>query len=116
MWEPSQCSIDAELLTTLAVAFASFRAEDDELTPEQRRQLLDHLESVNSASKSIDAMSDWYTVVNRPAGRLEWQAALRLDGVLGGGVSARLTTPVDTWETSMGSWRLRWLSSLTLPV
>ena len=68
------------------------------MTPEQRRQLLDHLERVNSASKSIDAMSDWYTVSNRRTGTLGWQAALKLDGVLGGGVSARLTTSVDTWE------------------
>ena len=43
-------------------------------------------------------MSKWYLVQNRPAGRLEWQAGLRLEGVLGGGVSARLATPADAWD------------------
>lgn len=71
------------------------------MTPEQRAQLLEHLDNVNSASKSIDAMSDWYMVLNRPTGRLEWQAALKLNGVLGGGVSARFATPVDAWDADI---------------
>jgi hypothetical protein len=74
---------------------------EENLSPEQQRQLLDHLDHVNSASKSIDAMSNWYTVFNRPAGRFEWQAALKLGGTLGGGVSARLATPVDAWEADV---------------
>lgn len=71
------------------------------LTPEQRKQLVDHLDHVNAASKSIDAMSQWYKVLNRPTGKLEWQAALKLDGFLGGGVSVLFSTPVDTWEADV---------------
>jgi hypothetical protein len=71
------------------------------LTPEQQEQLFRHLDNVNAAAKSVDSMSDWYTVFNRPTGRLEWQAALRMGGVLGGGVSARLTTPTEAWEADI---------------
>jgi hypothetical protein len=73
----------------------------DALTPEQRRQLLEHFDHVNGSEKTIDAMTPWYKVLNRPTGRLEWQAALRLGGVLGGGTSVRFATPVDAWENDV---------------
>lgn len=71
------------------------------MTPEQRRQLFEHLDRVVAASKSLDAMSEWYKVLNRPTGKLEWQAALKLDGFLGGGVSVLFSTPVDAWEADV---------------
>lgn len=46
-------------------------------------------------------MSQWYKVLNRPTGKLEWQAALKLGGVLGGGVSARFSTPIDAWDADV---------------
>lgn len=72
--------------------------EERFVTPEQGLKLLQHLEKVNEAPKSVDAFSDWYLVQNRPSGKLEWHAALRVSGQLGGGVAARLATPVDVWE------------------
>lgn len=35
---------------------------------------------------------------DRLSGRLFWFTAIKLNGYLGGGVSARFTNPVDTWE------------------
>lgn len=68
------------------------------MTSELHQQALERLETVSDADKSIDALTDWYKVLNRPTGKLQWQAALKLNGVLGGGVSAILSTPIDVWE------------------
>lgn len=68
------------------------------MTPEQYRQIFERLDAVNEADKSIDALTDWYITLNRPTGKLQWQAALKLNGRLGGGVSATLSTPIDVWE------------------
>jgi hypothetical protein len=73
----------------------------DGVNTEQADRIRARLQEVNDAPKTLDFMSEWETVLNRPSGKLQWQTALRLNGVLGGGVSALLCTPVDAWESDV---------------
>lgn len=64
----------------------------------QAEQLLARLEAVSSCDKTFDATEKWVEIHEREAGRLIFRVALRLNGVLGGGVYARLTTPKLGWD------------------
>ncbi len=61
-------------------------------------QILDRLRTIDEARKSFDVKPQWVTTQNRSTQRLTLNVALRLDGILRGGVSILLATPVDAWE------------------
>lgn len=68
------------------------------MTPELIDRIFDHLDFVDRTPKEVDSISDWELITHRPSGTLQWQAAVRLSGMLGGGVSIRFSTPVNGWE------------------
>lgn len=68
------------------------------MTPKEQERLISQLDEVDRAPKTLDAMADWEQKWDRPSGTLMWHTALRLGGVLGGGVSARLKTPLAAWD------------------
>jgi hypothetical protein len=59
---------------------------------------LDRLRFIAEAKKSFDSEPAWSPVPSRLSSRLSLVVALRLDGILRGGVSLRLETPLDVWE------------------
>lgn len=71
------------------------------MTPDQVDRFFNHLDHVDAASKELDALPTWELVTHRPSGNLLWQAAVRLNGRLGGGASILLSTPVGVWENDL---------------
>jgi len=71
------------------------------LTPEQLQRFFEHLDMVNDAEKELDSVPKWEKLFHRPTGTLQWTASVRLNGRLGGGASARLNTPLNTWERNV---------------
>ena len=61
-------------------------------------EILHRLREVAEARKSFDAPPKWVISQNRRTDRLNLITAIRLNGVLFGGVSIRLVTPADAWE------------------
>lgn len=53
---------------------------------------------VDASPKSLDSVSSWVLLTDRPSGVLQWNASVRLSGTLGGGVSARFKTPAAVWN------------------
>jgi len=68
------------------------------MNQEQSLRFFQHLDYVYNAQKEIDSIPEWRLKTDRQSGRLTWLAAVKLNGVLGGGVSVRIATPVDVWE------------------
>jgi len=68
------------------------------MNQEQRARFFEHLDYVHNAEKELDSIPEWTLKPDRQRGRLTWFAAVKLNGVLGGGVSVRITTPADVWE------------------
>lgn len=60
--------------------------------------IIDRLRFVADTKKSFDSEPTWRSAPNRSSDRLTLVVALRLQGVLRGGVSIRLATPRDVWE------------------
>jgi len=65
---------------------------------EQVARFFEHLDKVHDAQKEIDSIPQWELKPDRQRGRLTWLAAVKLNGILGGGVSVRIVTPADMWE------------------
>jgi hypothetical protein len=59
---------------------------------------LDRLRFIAEAKKSFDSTPSWIEVPSRLSTRLSLVVALRLNGILRGGVSLRIITPSDAWE------------------
>ncbi|WJR67185.1 hypothetical protein QTA58_00120 [Neorhizobium sp. CSC1952] len=59
---------------------------------------MERLTEIDAAPKTLDSLPEWALVTSRPSGKLYWTAAVRLNGILGGGVSIRFATPADVWE------------------
>ena len=68
------------------------------MDPAQSHPILDRLRWIADAKKGFDAKPTWTTIEHRASARLDLVVALRLGGVLRGGVSMRLQTPRDVWE------------------
>lgn len=64
----------------------------------QNEQILEFLETVSRAEKSFDSLPAWEEYKDRTSGKLRYATAIQLNGVLGGGISIRITTPKETWE------------------
>src|SRR5580692_12931750 len=60
--------------------------------------ILDRRRFIAEAKKSFDSKPNWETVKHRLSNRLSLIVALRLNRVLRGGVSIRISTPSDVWE------------------
>lgn len=67
----------------------------------QIQELLTRLYDANLTSKTLDETPRWEKVRDRQSVKLEYRAALRMDGNLGGGVSVRLQTPENGWEDDL---------------
>lgn len=61
-------------------------------------EILERLKFVADARKSFDTVPKWEPIPYRSGRLLILVVALRLDGILRGGVQLRLKTPEDTWE------------------
>ncbi|MGY5779061.1 hypothetical protein [Rhizobium sp. LEGMi135b] len=64
----------------------------------EEEAIISRLAEIDAAPKSLDSFPEWNLVMSRPAGKLYWTSAVRLSGVLGGGVSVRFATPADVWD------------------
>ena len=60
--------------------------------------ILDRLRFIAEATKTFDANPMWEEVPSRLSPRLSLVVAIRLDGILRGGVSLRFATPKHMWE------------------
>jgi len=60
--------------------------------------ILDRLRFIAEAKKAFDSKPIWKKEKYRSSIRLSLIVALRLNGVLRGGVSIRISTPSDVWE------------------
>ncbi|WP_376710355.1 hypothetical protein [Pseudochrobactrum lubricantis] len=61
-------------------------------------QIFNFLDTVNKSEKTFDDFSKWDEYTDRSSGKLRYVTAIQLNGILGGGVSIRITTPKETWE------------------
>ena len=68
------------------------------MTTLQAGPIIARLRYIAEAKKSFDAIAKWELTRNRSSHRLSLVVALRLNGILRGGVSIRLATPSDAWE------------------
>lgn len=69
------------------------------MDPEFEAQILEQLAAVCAADKAFDSPVDWIAVKdNRGQERLYLRGALRLGGILGGGVTLFISTPRYDWE------------------
>lgn len=71
------------------------------VTQAEEDAIINRLVEINDATKTLDSFPEWELVPNRTNGKLYWVSALRLGGMLGGGVSVRFATPADAWETDV---------------
>ncbi len=63
--------------------------------------IYDRLRFIAEAKKAFDSKPRWEPTPHRSSQRLTLVVALRLNGVLRGGVSIRLRTPIDAWEENV---------------
>ena len=60
--------------------------------------IYDRLRFIAEAKKAFDSTPKWEPITHRASQRLVMVVALRLNGVLRGGVSLRLRTPIAAWD------------------
>ena len=60
--------------------------------------IVERLRFISEARKAFDSKPKWELTPYRASQRLVMIVALKLNGVLKGGVSLRLRTPVNSWE------------------
>ena len=88
------------------------------LTIAEEEAIIERLAVIDASEKTLDNLPNWILVLDRPSGKLYWNAAVRVNSFLGGGVSIRFTTPQEAWNSdvyghievaipSLGSRRLR---------
>lgn len=68
------------------------------MSPAEEDRLLRRLEEVAAAEKTFDAAENWVALTDKSSSVLQYRVSLRIDGVLQGDVSLRLTTPLRAWE------------------
>jgi hypothetical protein len=59
------------------------------------------LAEIDAAEKSFDAWSEWSRETDRNTTRLHYRTALRVGGVLGGGVLLHIHTPEEQWDSDV---------------
>ena len=65
------------------------------MKPSEEEALLARLAELAAAPKSFDAAHSWEVITDRASTRLCCTVALRIGGVLGGGVAVMIKTPKE---------------------
>jgi hypothetical protein len=68
---------------------------------DEERAFLDLLAAIQRGPKTFDNWPDWEERQERRGVILHYRVALRIDGVLGRGVSLHLVTPKGAWESDL---------------
>lgn len=67
----------------------------------EEQRIIERLAEIDAAEKSFDAWSDWSPEGEFGRVRLHYRTALRVGGILGGGVLLHINTPEDEWDSDV---------------